>query len=300
MRTLIALLMIALSFGTARAQDLEPRAFSPAPVGLNIALLGYTNSQGNVFFDRALLIEDATGEVHSATGAYVRTFGISGMSAKFSTVIPFAWGDWKGVVDGVPASTSRRGLADPRFQLAVNFVGAPAVSLKDFAAYSEGTIVGASLLMIVPIGQYDPTKLINLGSGRWSFRPRVGLSNRLGRWTVETMVDAWFFTTIPEAYGGTVIAQDPIWTIQADLIYRFKKGFWIGVIGGLADGGRTTVNGVKKANAQRSTRLGMTLAVPLTARHSVRFFYANSVSTRLGADFNLLNISLQYRWGGGL
>jgi hypothetical protein len=187
MRTLIAILMIVLPLGMARAQDLEPRAFSPAPVGLNIALLGYAFSQGNVFFDRALLIEDATGEVHGATGAYVRTFGISGMSAKFTTVIPFAWGDWKGAVDGVPASTSRRGFADPRFQLAVNFVGAPAVSLKDFTAYSEGTIVGASLSMIVPIGQYDPTKLINLGSGRWSFRPRVGLSNRLGRWTVETV-----------------------------------------------------------------------------------------------------------------
>jgi hypothetical protein len=97
---LVAIVMLA---GSVHAQDLQPRAFSPAPTGLNTVLLGYSNSSGNVFFDQALLIEDATGEVHGATASYVRTFGMFGKLAKLAAVIPFAWGDWEGTLDGVPA-----------------------------------------------------------------------------------------------------------------------------------------------------------------------------------------------------
>lgn len=299
-KTISALsLVIVLLAGPARAQDLQPRAFSPAPTGLNTVLLGYSNSSGNVFFDQALLIEDATGEVHGATGAYVRTFGLFGKLAKFSTIIPVAWGEWEGLVDGVPASTSRQGLADPRVQLAVNFIGAKAVPLKEFATYSEGTIVGVSLLTVVPLGQYDPSRLINLGSSRWSFRPRIGFSSRIGRLTLESMVDGWFFTEIPEAYGQTVISQDPILAIQGNIIYVFKRGLWLGVSGGLADGGSTTVNGVEKDNAQSNSRLAGTLAFPVNKRLSMRFFYIDSVKTSLGADFNFINVSVQYTWGGG-
>jgi hypothetical protein len=293
------LLAIVLFAGGAQAQDLQPRAFSPAPVGLNTVLLGYAFSTGNVFFDQALLIEDATGEVHGMTTAYVRTLGMFGKLAKFSTVVPFAFGDWEGLVDGVPASTSRKGFTDPRVQLAVNFIGSPAVRLKDFRTYSEGTIVGASVLAVVPLGQYDPAKLINLGSNRWSFRPRVGFSSRIKRLTLEAMGDLWLFTKIPEAYGGTTISQDPIWAIHGNIIYVFKRGVWAGVSGGLSNGGSTTVNGVEKDNSQQNTRFAATFAIPVNKRLSLRFFYINSLKTELGADFDFYNISLQYTWGSG-
>jgi len=297
--TVVFLIVVVVWVGAASAQDLQPRAFSPAPTGLNTVLLGYAFSEGNVFFDQALLIEDATGEVHGATAAYVRTLGLFGKLAKFSTVVPYAWGDWAGKLDGVPASTSREGFADPRVQLAVNFIGSPAVKLKDFRTYSEGTIVGASLLAVMPLGQYDPAKLINLGSNRWSFRPRLGFSSRIKRLTLEAMLDVWLFTEIPEAYGQTTISQDPILAIHGNVIYVFRNGIWMGVSGGLADGGSTTVNGVEKDNAQQNSRFAGTLAVPVNRRLSLRFFYINSIKTALGADFNFYNVSVQYTWGGG-
>lgn len=295
----VVLLIITVWTGAAAAQDLQPRAFSPAPVGLNTVLVGYALSTGNVFFDQALLIEDATGDVHGITAAYVRTLGLFGKLAKFSTVIPYAFGDWEGTLDGAPASTSREGFADPRVQLAVNFIGAPAVKLKDFRTYSEGTIVGASLLAVVPLGQYDAAKLINLGSNRWSLRPRLGFSSRIKRLTLEAMADAWLFTEIPEAFGGTTISQDPIWALHGNVIYIFKNGVWTGVSGGIATGGQTTVNGVEKDNSQTNSRFAATLAVPLNRRLSLRFFYINSVKTALGADFDFYNLSVQYTWGGG-
>lgn len=297
---LAVVLAIGLSVSPARGQDLEPRSFSPAPSGLNITGLGFTSSRGNVFFDKALLIEDATGVVRSATGLYARTFGIFGRSAKLVAVVPFAWGDWEGLVDGRPATTSRRGFVDPALLFAVNLTGAPAVGLKGFVAYREGMILGASVLVVAPLGQYDPSKLINLGSNRWVIRPRLGFSGRLKRWTLEAMADVYFFTDNPEAYGGTVMSQKPLYAMQANVIYTFKKGFWLAVTGGLADGGRPSVNGVEKERIDRNTRLGAVLVLPINRRQSIKLSYTNSVRTKVGGDYDLLGGFFQYKWGGGI
>ncbi len=131
----------------------------------------------------------------------------------------------------------------------------------------------------MPLGQYDPTKLINLGSSRWAFRPRLGFSSRINRLTLEAMADVWFFTEIPEAYGQTTISQDPILAIHGNIIYILKNGVWMGISGGLSDGGSTTVNGVEKDNAQQNTRFAGTLAIPINRHYSLRFFYINSIKT---------------------
>lgn len=297
---LAVILLIGLWGTAAMAQDLEPRALSPAPRGLNIAGLTYTHSSGNVFFDKALLIEDATGVVHGATGVYARTFGLFGKSAKAIALVPFAWGDWEGLVDGEQATTSRRGFGDPGVLLAVDLLGAPAVDLKDFVAYKEGMILGASLLTIMPLGQYDPSKLINLGSNRWVFRPRLGFSGRVRRFTLEAMFDAYFFTENSEAYGGSTITQEPLYAMQANIIYSFRRGMWLALTAGIADGGRPTVNGVEKDKIENQTRLGGVLVFPFARHYSIKVSYTNSVRTKLGGDYDLFGLSFQYKWGGGL
>ena len=44
------------------------------------------------------------------------------------------------------------------------------------AQWRRKTLVGISLKVVAPIGQYDPTKLINYGVNRWAFKPELGLS----------------------------------------------------------------------------------------------------------------------------
>jgi len=299
--TCLTLVVLILVCGTAvQAQDLEPRSFSPAPRGLNITGLGYTLSAGDVYFDKALLVEDATGTIHSAQALYGRTFGLFGKSAKIVALVPYAWGDWEGLLDGRPASTSRRGFADPGVLFAVGLVGSPAVELKEFVAYEEGMIIGASVLVVAPLGQYDPSKFINLGSNRWVFRPRLGFSGRLRKWTLEAMVDAYFFTDNDEAYGGTVFSQDPLYALQANVIYTFRKGIWLSITAGIANGGKPSVNGVEKEEIDMNTRMGGVFSVPINRRYSLKMFYTNSVRTSIGMDFDLLGISVQYKWGGGI
>jgi hypothetical protein len=222
------------------------------------------------------------------------------MYGKLTAVFPYAWGNWKGEVDGVPAATSRTGFADPLFKVALNFLGARAVGLKDFAGYREGTVLGSSLTISAPLGQYDPTKLINLGTNRWAFRPRVGISRRIGRWTLEALADAWFYTENREAFGGTIVSQSPMGAVHGNIIYAFSRGYWVGFSGGVAGGGETAVNGVKKDNSQTNSRFGLTLAIPLNKRQGLRISYLNSIRSLIGADFDLFSISYQYRWGGGM
>ena len=65
-------------------------------------------------------------------------------------------------------------MGDPRFRVSVNLFGAPALSVKEFASYRQDLIVGVSLQVSAPLGQYDDTKLLNLGSNRWSSDPNSG------------------------------------------------------------------------------------------------------------------------------
>jgi hypothetical protein len=286
--------------GTLAAQDLEPRAFSPAPVGLNIAVLAAGYSKGNVLFDDALPVEDVTADVGSISALYVRTLDFFGLSSKVAFLAPFAWGDWEGQLEGQDTSTSRSGFADPRITIAVSFIGAPALSLREFTAFREGTVVGVSLHVIIPLGQYDPGLLINLGSNRWAFKPRLGISHTAGRWTLEAFGSLWLFSENTDFFGGQTLEQDPLWTVQGHLIYSFRPGLWLGLDAGYGDGGKTTLDGVEKDDIKRNTRLGGVLALPLSRRHSLKLVYVSGFSTRLGADYDTVQLAYQYRWGGGL
>jgi hypothetical protein len=290
-------LLVPLLVAGVRAQDLEPRAFSPAPVGLDILSVGYSYSSGNVFFDQSLPIEDATGKLHLATIGYLRTLSLFGASAKLTAAIPFAWGDWDGLVMGEPASTSRRGFGDPGVGFAVNFVGGPALKPEDMRTYREGTVVGAGVMIVAPLGQYDEEKLINLGSNRWGFRTRIGMSHRMGRWILETIGESWLFTKIPEAYGGVSVSQDPIFSLQINAIYHTRRGFWVGGGYGYGEGGQTTVSGQEKNTRQINRRIGVTMVYPIDRRNSLKLLYIKSLSAVFGADYDRIGLSWRIRIG---
>ena len=294
----LPLLTILTMTGSAAAQDLEPRAFSQAPVSMNFVSMTYGYSIGEVLFDQAVPITNANGRVSSVAAAYVRTFGFFGASAKLATIVPYAWGHWQGLLDGDYVSTSRSGLADPRVQLSVNFLGAPAIKMSEMKTYTNNTVVGASLHVVVPLGHYNPEKLINLGQNRWAFRPRVGVSHKAGRWTLEAMGSVWLYTENPDFYGGVKVTQDPLWAFQANVIHQFPSGIWFGVGAGFSRGGKTASDGVYGNTYKKSTRWAALLSYPLARRHSVKVIYIDGLSTRLGADFDQVSISYLIRWGG--
>jgi hypothetical protein len=286
---------------TARAQSLEPRSYSNAPVGLNFVLVGAGYSKGDVATDPSLPIEDANAEVYSGFVGYARVLNMWGQAGQIGLLVPYAHVDANGLIEGLPRSVSRNGFGDPIFRLTANLYGAPALSPEAFAAYRQDTIVGVSLLVTAPWGQYYSDKLINIGTNRWSFKPEFGVSKALGRWIVEGAAAATFFTANDAFYpGANTREQDPLYSLQGHAVYNLSAGAWAALDATYYIGGRTTVNGVLKNDLQQNLRWGATLALPVDRRNSVKLYFSSGVFTRVGSDFTTVGMAWQYRWGAGL
>jgi len=298
----VALLSIALSSlpASANAQALEPRAYANAPVGLNFLILGYAYQQGDVLLDPSVPLEDTSVEIHSSVLAYVRSIDVWGKSGKIDMIIPYAWLSGKGKVEGEGRSRRVSGFADPALRFSVNLYGAPSLSLEEFKSYRQDTILGVSLQVTMPFGQYDSDKLANIGTNRWSFKPEVGISQALGRWTLEGSAGVTIYTKNDDFFGGKTREQDPIYSLQGHLIYNFPRGIWAALNTTYYTGGRTTIDGVEGNDLQKNWRFGATLALPISLHHSIKLYASTGVYTRTGDEFDLVGIAWQYRWGAGL
>jgi hypothetical protein len=292
-----ALAAIALPAG---AQEIEPRAYSNAPVGVNFLIAGYAQTQGGLSFDSALPASNPELTTLNAVLAYARVLEIAGKSAKFDVIAPLT--DLSGSVDfdGQQVRRSISGLADPKFRLSINIFGAPALPLKEFAGFRQDLIVGASLQVSAPVGQYDASRLVNLGTNRWSLKPELGVSQALGRWTLEGTAAVTLFTDNGDFYQGRTRSQDPLYSLQAHVIYSFGSGVWGSLDGTYFAGGRTTLDDTLMNDLQQNWRVGATLAFPINVRNSIKLYGSSGVSARTGNSFDLLGIAWQYRWGGGL
>lgn len=291
--------LVAVASGV-HAQDLEPRAYVNTPVGLNFLIAGYAYSEGGVGTDPSVPLEDAKIQIHTTVLAYVRSLDVWGKSGKLDVVLPYAWVSGTATFAGEPRRRDVSGFADPRFRLSVNLYGAPALSLKEFADYKQDVIVGASLQVSAPLGQYDSDKFVNIGTNRWSVKPELGISKAFGPWTLELSTGVTFYTENGNFFGGKNLEQDPIYSVQGHLLYHFGTGVWGAVDGTYYTGGRTTIDGVSGNNLQENVRVGVTLALPVNRHNSIKLYGSTGVFARTGGDFNAVGIAWQYRWGGGL
>jgi hypothetical protein len=294
----VCVTVISLAWWSARAQDLEPRAYSSVPIGMNFLITGYGYTAGNVVTDPALPLQDAEVEAHAAFIGYARSLDVLGRSGKFAMAVPHAWVSGSAQFAGQPVGRQVTGFGDPLFSFSVNLYGAPALTLEEFQSYQPDWIIGASVRLGVPLGQYDSDKLLNIGAHRWSVKPEIGVSKTWGDWTLELSPGVVFFTDNDDFFGGKRREQDPIYAFQAHLSYTFRKGMWAAIDGTYYGGGRTTVDGVVDNNLQSNTRLGATFSLPLSQQHSLKFYGSTGVSTRTGTDFQAVGIAWQIRWGG--
>lgn len=283
--------------GPAFSQDLEPRAYTAAPIGLNFVVAALGRSSGGVVVDPSLPIEDVQAKVGSFAVGGGRTFNFFGRTALGVVVIPYAWAEATGRINEAAASATRSGLADSRLKLSVNLLGGRALTPGEFAKAQRPAIVGVSLTAVPPIGQYYSSKLINLGANRWAFKPEVGVSRLIGRWTLDGYAGLWLFTGNDQYYPGrSVRTQAPIFALQLHGSYTLRPQLWIAINGTWYSGGTTTVDGVDKANPQRNSRIGATLSLPLARGQSIKVSGSEGATTRLGADFRTIAVAWQLAW----
>lgn len=283
-----------------QAGEIEPRAYLNTPVGVNFALLGYAYTDGGLSTLASAPIKDSELDIDTLLLAYARSFGVFGKSAKVDVIVPYSELSGSADVSGVTQHREVSGYNDPRFRFSVNLYGAPALSLKEFASYQQDLIIGASVQVSAPWGQYDDTRLVNLGSNRWFVKPDIGISKALGDLALELSGGAYLFTNNHDYYGDVTLEQDPLYTSQLHVTYNVRPGMWTALSLTADHGGSTQVDGVEKDDRQENSRLGFTFAWSVDKNNSLKFYASSALHTSIGNDYDLAGLVWQYRWGGGL
>jgi hypothetical protein len=282
------------------AQDLEPRQYSNAPIGLNFFVAGYVDQEGSVLFDPAIQLENAELSIGGPALGYARSLAFGGMSGKVDMGVARACLSGSADFQGQRYARDVCGWTDAKMRVSVNFIGAPALTMQEFARNRQNLVVGASLQLTAPVGDYDPARLANIGSNRWAAKAELGVSKALKLWTFELAAAGTFQEDNAEFFGGNFREQDPIYSLQLHVVRSFMSGHWIAIDSTHYEGGRTTLNGTINADFQSNERLGVTGSIPVNRRQSVKLYASRGVSTRTGTDFDVLGAIWQYRWGAGL
>ena len=293
----VAGLLAVVGVRTAFAQEMEPRAYSPSPVGTNFVALIAGETRGAVLFDPTVPITDASAEWGIATLGYGRTFGLGGRQGLVVVAVPYAWGWASGLVQEESRYVRRAGFGDLRIKASLNLVGPKAMSVEEFRKAPRKTIFGMSLAVQAPIGEYDGTKLINLGTNRWAIKPEVGVSIPAGRWYLDAYAGAWFFAANDDFYpGGATKRQDPLVNLQAHASYTFENRAWFAIDATWYGGGESTVDSGAPSTRQSNSRIGGTVSLPITKRQSLKLAASTGTTTRTGTDFDTFLVAWQIIW----
>jgi hypothetical protein len=290
--------LLACVPSSSHAQEIEPRKYVNTPVGVNFLGVGYALSSGNVLLDPSLPIEDLDADLHVLLARYVRSVDLAGRPSMVAVLVPWSSGDWTGIVEGEARARDVQGMGDLRFSFNSVVWGAESLRKSEFAEYDPSPLFAVSLDVIAPTGQYDPSRLVNLGSNRWAFHLEVGTAFPGGKWSFEFAVGVWLFTDNDDFFGGSRLDQDPLYVIKAHAIRTFRPGMWLGFGVGYGEGGRTKLDGVPRATLQQNWRFGVRFTYPLSPSQGLALTLYSGVNRGAGSDFNGIAISYQVAWGG--
>ncbi len=294
----LTLSAIVLWSNAVPAQELNPRAYWPAPKGTNVLVVGYQGSSGDVVTDASLPITGVEADIDFAQVTYQRTLSLLNRTANLQLNVPYTRGSVEGFAEGEFRSRQFSELSDARFLISINLRGAPTMDAAGFQALRANprTIFGASILVQARTGSYEPDKLINAGTNRWAVKPAIGAIWPVRpTWLLEFDLGVWIYGDNDE-FLGTTRKQDPIIAAEFHVVKRIRPGFWAALDFTYYAGGQTTVGGNERDDRQENTRLGGTMLFPFKSQHAIRASYSTGVVTTAGGDFDNFSLSYVYVW----
>jgi hypothetical protein len=294
--------LVALLGSRLCAQDLAPRAYVITPVGANAITLTWSYFNGGVNFNGAVPITGATGTFDVSTFTYYHSLDFFGRTANVAVSLPYAVGNFQGQLQQQQRSVYRSGLMDFGARFSVNLKGGPAMPPADFIKWRQNVLLGVSLKVIAPTGQYDGTKLVNWGINRWAFKPEFGYSERWGHWLLDAYFGGWFYTANDASYALPVPlpqTERPIGSLEGHFSHDFKLGTWVSLDANFWWGGVTSLSGIQNlATKQTGSRLGATAAWRFSVHQSLKVSYSDGTYIRFGGNYQTVQVAWQYSWLG--
>jgi hypothetical protein len=299
---LTAFISVAAGAAQLAAQDLAPRAYVITPVHSNAVTVTWSFFDGGVNFNGTVPIANATGTYYVPILSYYHSLNFFGRSANVTASLPYGVGTFQGDVAGQPQSIYRSGLLDATFRISVNLLGGPAMQAKEMASWKQKRLLGVSLKVVAPTGQYDPTKLVNWGGNRWAFKPEIGYSERWGHWVLDAYAGVWFYTRNSASFDGPVVApqtEAPVGAFESHLSYDLKPRMWLSLDGNFWTGGVTSLSNIQNLQTkQTGSRIGVTASIPISKRQSIKASYSDGTYVRFGGNYQSVSVAWQYSWIG--
>ena len=302
LKLVLMVVLAACPLSVLHAQDLAPRAYVITPVHSNAVLITWSFYDGGVNFNGTIPVTNATGAYYLSIFSYYHSLNFFGRSANITAVLPYAVGNFQGDLSGQSRSVYRSGLADSGFRFSVNLIGGPAMQAREMAKWKQKRLLGVSLRMVAPTGQYSGTKLINWGGNRWAFKPELGYSERWGHWVLDGYAGGWFYTTNSSFFAGAVTKpqnESPILSLEGHLSHDVKPRLWVSLDGNFWWGGVTSLSGIQNlATKQTGSRIGGTVSFPISKHQSIKASYSNGTYISFGGNYQNVSVAWQYSWLG--
>jgi hypothetical protein len=282
------------------AQFAEARHYVNAPVGVNQLELAYAYAHSNASIDTELIVAGARFNLNQGTITYTRYFGFVHRVAWVEASVPVA--DLSGSVSGTNVQGSTTGSGDSSYAVTALLKGGPALSADQFADYKPTTTVGVSLTISAPTGQYNPDKILNLGSHRWSFKPEMAVSHPFGaeqKWQCDVYAHAYFFTDNTSYRGREVLRQEPLPGLEGHISYLFVHNAWASIDTLYSFRGATVIDRVHQNDAQRNVTLGSEVNVSLSSRNSLVVQFEKALVHQNGPALTGFAVKYTYSWGRG-
>ncbi|SFZ82750.1 Putative MetA-pathway of phenol degradation [Devosia enhydra] len=281
----------------AQAQD-GARAYHPVPKGTNFASLTVTAQQ--------LTIAGSEFGVAVVTPSYQGYFELAGTASAFLIGMPI--GSLSAALDtgfGIVNLETDVAPGDMFIGGQLGLFGSPSLGPMDYAQYKPGLQAIAAAKLFLPTGDYDSSRLLNLGGNRWSLQASLPISYILADTlldpdltTFELVPSVHIFGDNDDPFGSsTVASQEPLFLLEAHVTRNFGPSVWAALDGYYVRGGETSSNGVPDGNAQETLSLGATLGLVLSPSLAMRASYVEQVySTVSDSSFRSVRVTSAYRF----
>ncbi len=294
-RIYISFLLCFLSYQLTIAQDIEPRRWTPLPIGTHVVGGGYVHTFGDILFDPVLQAEDVTIAINAMAVSYVQPLKIGNRLARLDVLLPYVNANWEGLLQGVPTNISRTGFSDPRVRFSINLIGPKALNAQEMMSYYKenpsNTMFGASVSVTFPLGQYAGDRLLNLGQKRFVIRPQVGFVRNWGLWSYEFTASVFIYTNNNDFFNNQKRKQDPTFAAQTHLIRRFRNRMWTSVSAGYGLGGQSIVDSQPNNDERGDLLYSLAFGFPITKKQSAKVFYLHSESVKsIGSDTDSIGL----------
>lgn len=301
-RLVIVVLMLSVDGFPAqlRGQFSDPRTYDNSPVGVNQVELDYAFAHSDTSIDNSLIVAGAKLHLNQGSINYTHYFGFLHRMGWAEASLPIA--GLGGSITGTDISGSTTGTGDSEYQVALLLRGGPALSVAQFAQFKPTSTVGVSLSVTAPTGQYDPTKVLNLGSDRWSFKPEFAYSLPFGtgqRWELNAYGNIYFYTDNTSYRGTEILRQQALPGFEGHISYSFKDNVWASLDTRYSFRGDTFLNGVSQNDGQQNFLLGAEISMSLNPRNTLIVEVGKALAHVNGPSVGGFGVKYDYTWGDG-